>query len=95
MADTKFKAYKRFVQRIRDERGNRCQACKRTAEEARDARLTVHHLLPVAQSGIDDALATSPCNVLLLCGYCHKLQHPGARSWPWDMASRTRAKALG
>jgi len=86
--------YLAFVRAVRAERGDRCEACKRTASEARERRLHVHHLWPIAASGIQDALATCRANVLLLCGWCHKLQHPGKREVPWDSVAIRRGVAL-
>jgi predicted HNH restriction endonuclease len=86
--------YKAFCAAIRLERGDRCQCCGRTAGEAHEKKLHPHHLLPVAESGVADRLATSRANVLLLCGWCHKFQHPGYRRYPWDAAARSRGRAL-
>jgi predicted HNH restriction endonuclease len=91
---SKHQNYVVFCQEIRKERGYRCQCCKRTAEEAREKKLHIHHLWPVAASGINDALVTARVNVILICSWCHKLQHPGMRRYLWDMASNMRSKAL-
>ena len=91
---TRTRIYLDFVRRVRVERGNRCECCGRTAEEARERALHPHHLLPVAKSGLDDLLATSPGNVLLLCGWCHSLQDPGYRSYDWAGAGVRRGVAL-
>ncbi len=89
-----FQKYVQFCADIRVERNYRCQACGRTAEQAGDRKLHPHHLWPVAKSGVNDALVQSRGNVLLLCGFCHKLQHPGMRRWLWDMAANLRGAQL-
>jgi predicted HNH restriction endonuclease len=86
--------YVAFCQAIREERGFRCECCGRTAAEARQEKLHVHHLWPVASSGVADTLATSRVNVILVCNWCHKLQHPGYRRYLWDVASQQRSRAL-
>lgn len=91
---SKLSDYVAFCERVREERGRKCEACGRTAEEARQPKLHVHHLWPVCESGVDDPLATSPTNVILVCNWCHKLQHPGVRLYLWDMASNLRSRQL-
>ena len=86
--------YLDFVRTTREEAGDRCQFCGRTAEEAGERRLAPHHILSIARTGVSDPLAVSACNVFLLCGWCHKLQHPGKREWPWDAAARRRGRDL-
>lgn len=90
----KLREYLNFCRTIREDRGGRCEFCGRTAEEACERRLSPHHILAIARTGVDDALATAAVNVFLLCGYCHKLQHPGKREWPWDAAGRRRGRDL-
>lgn len=93
----RLKAYLDFCNAVRAERGGRCEGCGRNEQQIQatgEKRLHIHHLLPVAKSGVDDALVMARANVFLLCGWCHKMQHPGARSWPWDVAARTRGRAL-
>lgn len=89
-----FKSYVDFCATLRVERNRRCQSCGRTAEEAGDRKLHPHHLWPVAKSGVSDALVQSRANVLLVCGWCHKLQHPGHRRWLWDLAANLRGAQL-
>lgn len=86
--------YRAFVEAVRVERGNRCQACGRSAADARQGSLHVHHLWPIAKSGISDGLVTCRANVLLVCDYCHTLQHPARRSWPWLAVGAARGRAL-
>lgn len=86
--------YLDFCAAVRAERGGRCQCCGRTAEQAQQKRLHPHHILPVADSGVADRLATSRANVLLICNWCHKFQHPGYRRYPWDASARARGRAL-
>jgi predicted HNH restriction endonuclease len=86
--------YKAFCAEVRIERGERCQGCGRTAAECGQKALHVHHLWPIAKSGMTDGLVTAKCNVLLVCDWCHKLQHPARRSYPWDAAGRARGRSL-
>jgi hypothetical protein len=90
----RFAEYLKFCRGVRLERGERCEFCGRSAPEAGEKRLSPHHILPIARTGVDDPLATVRVNVFLLCGYCHKLQHPGKRSWPWDATARRRGRDL-
>ena len=89
---TRRKSYLEFVRRIEVER-QRCEACGRSASEAGQTHLHVHHLWPIARSGLTDALATAACNVLLLCNYCHGLQHL-AREYPWNVVGVSRGVRL-
>src|SRR5665213_3066284 len=86
--------YRAFVHGVRVERGDRCEACGRSAVEARQTVLHVHHLWPIAKSGILDALVTCRANVLLVCDWCHAMQHPARRSWPWLAVGAARGRAL-
>ncbi len=79
---SKMKKYRDFCNAVREERGNKCEGCGRTSEQAEEKHLNVHHLLPVSRSGVDDGLVMSRANVFLMCGWCHKMQHPGQRRWP-------------
>jgi predicted HNH restriction endonuclease len=81
-----------FCRRIEKER-KVCQACGRAADAAGQKHLHVHHLWPIAKSGLSDALATAACNVLLLCNYCHGLQHL-AREYPWNVVGVVRGVRL-
>jgi predicted HNH restriction endonuclease len=93
-APSRAAAYLAFCADVIRERGGVCQACKRTAAEARQKALHVHHLLPVARSGVDDGLVTCKANTMVLCNWCHALQHPGRRSWPWLAIGASRGRLL-
>ena len=79
--------YRRVLAALRSERGERCEAC---GEPTRSA----HHVNAVGITGIADALAYEPANLLLLCDHCHTLMHPGRRAYSWLAAKHHRANAL-
>jgi predicted HNH restriction endonuclease len=93
-APSKLAQYKAFVAATIASVGGRCECCGRTAQEARQPALHCHHLWSVAKSGIADALVMARCNVLVVCHYCHRLQHTGQREWAWDSAGMKRGMAL-
>jgi predicted HNH restriction endonuclease len=86
--------YRAFTAAVIAERGSRCESCSRTAAEARQDYLHVHHIWAVSKSGIDSPLVMSRRNVQVLCNYCHRLAHPGFRSWDFHAIGQLRGAAL-
>ncbi len=79
--------YIRTVRRIRKERGEFCEICGAPATHG-------HHVIPVGETGIDAELVFLEANIMILCDWCHKMQHPGMREWSWDTARILRGQAL-
>lgn len=79
--------YRALLQQVRATRGSVCEACHAPA-------LHVHHVIPILRTGLNDALAYEPANVLLLCEDCHLLMHPGIRRTDWLLIRRLRGRAL-
>lgn len=81
------KRYRQILQRVRDERGEFCEACQAPARHA-------HHIIPVGQTGISAGLVYEPANMMILCPDCHLLMHPGIRNTDWATVRRARGVAL-
>ena len=82
-----FGAYLALLKRLRRERGERCEICGAPATHG-------HHVIPVSETGIGAPLVIEPANILILCDWCHKMQHPGIRSWGWGEIRASRGRAL-
>ena len=80
--------YRRVLASVRQERGERCEACGVPARSG-------HHVIGVGLSGIASELVYAPANIMLLCNDCHALMHPGRRAYPWIDAAKRRGVALG
>jgi hypothetical protein len=79
--------YRRLLVAIRSERGERCEVCRAPTRAA-------HHINAVGIQGIASALTFEPGNLLLVCGHCHSLFHPGQRSYSWLSAQKRRGQGL-
>ena len=79
--------YRRLLVAIRSERGERCEVCRVHTRAA-------HHINAVGIQGIASALTFEPGNLLLVCGHCHSLFHPGQRSYSWLSAQKRRGQGL-
>lgn len=79
--------YRRVLAAVRQERGERCEACQVPARSA-------HHIVSVGLLGIASDLVSEPANLMILCDDCHALMHPGRRSYPWLQARAARGRAL-
>lgn len=79
--------YRRLLQAVRAERGERCECCGVPTRAA-------HHINAVGIQGIASALTFEPGNLLLVCGDCHALFHPGQRSYSWLSAQKRRGQSL-
>ena len=82
-----FGRYLRTLRRIRQETGDRCEICGAHATHG-------HHIIPVSETGIESEMVVLRGNILLLCDWCHKMQHPGIRSWGWGDIRKSRGRAL-
>ena len=80
--------YRRVLASVRQERGERCEACGVPARAA-------HHVIAVGIAGIASELVFEPANLLILCDNCHCLFHPGRRFYPWLTAAKMRGVTLG
>lgn len=88
MARSQLARYLAVLQAIRDERGDRCEACKAHATHG-------HHIVPCSETGIASELVFEPANILLLCDDCHALMHPCLRNVSqWETARKGRGQAL-
>ena len=87
MAYAGTRAYREMLKAVKAERGEWCEACGVPASH-------VHHVLPIARTGITDPLAFEPANVIILCDDCHLLMHPGIRRTDWLTIRALRGKAL-
>jgi hypothetical protein len=79
--------YRRLLASVRSERGERCEVCGVPTRAA-------HHINAVGIQGIASALTFEPGNLLLVCGHCHSLFHPGQRSYSWLSAQKRRGQGL-
>jgi len=86
--------YLRFCATVIRDRGGVCQGCGRTAGQAGQRSLHLHHVWPVSKTGVHHPLVVARCNVLSLCDWCHSLQHPLKRDYAWGQAGSQRGKAL-
>ena len=80
--------YIAVLQKIRAERGERCEACGVPAHHG-------HHIIPTVDTGIASELVYEPANIMILCDDCHALMHPGIRNISeWSQARKGRARAI-
>jgi len=86
--------YLAFCGAVIQERGAVCQGCGRTAGQAGQKALHLHHVWPISKSGIHHPLVMARCNVSVLCDWCHGLQHPCKRDYQWGKAGSGRGRAL-
>ncbi len=82
-----FGRYLQVLRSVRAERGERCECCGAPTRAA-------HHVNAVGIQGIASALTFEPGNLLLVCGHCHSLFHPGQRSYSWLSAQKRRGQGL-
>ena len=84
--------YRAFIRAMLNKHRH-CQSCGNTARATGTPRLFVHHLMHVAQLGVNDPAVTDAGNTLVLCSHCHGLFHIGLRDYSqarWNEAGRTR-----
>ena len=79
--------YRRLLVAVRAERGERCECCGVPTRAAL-------HINAVGIQGIASALTFEPANLLLVCGDCHALFHPGQRAYSWLSAQKRRGQSL-
>ena len=79
--------YRRLLGAVRRERGERCECCGFPTKAA-------HHINAVGIQGVASWLTFEPGNLLLVCGHCHSLFHPGQRSYSWLSAQKRRGQGL-
>jgi len=82
-----FGRYIQVLRSVRAERGERCECCGAPTRAA-------HHINAVGIQGIASGLTFEPGNLLLVCGDCHALFHPGQRSYSWLSAQKRRGQGL-
>lgn len=82
-----FGRYLQVLRAVRTARGERCECCGSPTRAA-------HHINAVGIQGIASALTFEPGNLLLVCGHCHSLFHPGQRSYSWLSAQVRRGQRL-
>lgn len=82
-----FGRYLQVLRAVRAERGEFCECCGVPSKAA-------HHINAVGIQGIASALTFEPANLLLVCGDCHALFHPGQRSYSWLSAQKRRGQGL-
>lgn len=80
--------YRAVLADLQRERQHCCEACGEPAEH-------VHHINPIAETGIASELAFEPANMMLLCDDCHCLMHPGTRNRNMYLRFGSAARARG
>ncbi len=76
-----FGRYLQVLRSVRAHRGERCECCGAPTRAA-------HHINAVGIQGIASGLTFEASNLLLVCGHCHSLFHPGQRSYPFEVDGR-------
>ena len=75
----------RFRQRIRRERGNRCERCGATGEKA---GIQCHHVL---EARVYPEFAREPANVIVVCEPCHSMVTSATHAEVWEHDFRTKS----
>ncbi len=80
--------YIKLCKKIREERGEWCEACGEIAKY-------IHHIIPVSESRIHANLIYEPANMIILCDDCHALMHPLLRNISdWKKARIERGQMI-
>ncbi len=82
------KEYLNILKQIREERGEKCEACGAIAKY-------IHHIIPVSKQRIHHNLMYEPANMIILCDDCHALMHPLLRNVSeWKIARKERGQTI-
>lgn len=82
------KCYLDIIKKVRQERGEFCEACKIPAKY-------IHHIIRVSESRIHSNLLYEPANMIILCDDCHALMHPLLRNVnEWKIARKERGQMI-